>query len=212
MNQQAANRLVIPLEKESDVGIARDEARAVAQAMGFDDLATAEVALGVSEICQNAIRHAGGGRAIITTANNDKILQIEVSDKGNGISNVTQAMQEGYSTIKTSLGVGLEAAQRSVDHLEVITKKDSGTTILLEKYLPISPSELEFGVASLPDEAYDCNGDDYLVYPFDGDKVLLAVIDGLGQGKVAHQMAVGVKRVLATYFTVALKDFILLCS
>lgn len=204
--------LTIILEKEADVGIARAEARTVAKAMGFDDLAIAQIALGVSEICHNAIRHAKGGKAIISTLNQNKILRIEVKDNGPGIDDLHQVMQEGYSTIPTSLGIGLEVAQKSMDKFEITTTKEKGTSIVLEKYLPIPATTLEFGIVSLPDEHYTYNGDEYLIHSFEGDKVLLAVIDGLGQGYTAHQMAISVKKIIKQYFNLPLIDLIQRCD
>jgi len=208
----AANCLVIPLNEEKDVALARDEAKAVAAAMGFDDLAQSEVALGVSEICQNAFRHAGGGITTISTHNDDKILQIIVEDKGKGINNIPQAMQEGFSTIQTSLGIGLDVAKRTMDKFYIDSNADKGTTIILEKHLPLPLDFLEFGYVSVPEEGYKYNGDEVLIKAFDGDKVLLGVIDGLGQGYEAHLMAIGVKEILKTHFDLPLISLIKLCD
>lgn len=205
------NSLVVPLNIERDVGLARDEAKAVATAMGFEALAISEIALGVSEICQNAIRHAGGGKAIITTLNGDKILKIIISDKGKGISNLDQAMQEGFSTIPTSLGIGMDVARKTMDKFNVVSATEKGTTVTLEKHLSIPSGYLEYGVVSVPDERYQHNGDEFLIREFEGDKSLLAVIDGLGQGYEAHVMAVGVKKILAENFDSTLVSLIERC-
>lgn len=208
----AQDCLVIPLTEEKDVAIARDEAKAVAAAMGFDKLAQSEVALGVSEICQNAFRHAGGGIATISTHNKDKILKIVVEDKGKGIPNIAKAMQEGFSTIQTSLGIGLDVAKRTMDKFQISSEQNQGTTILLEKHLPLSEDYLEFGIVSVPEEGYEYNGDEVLIKAFDGDKALLGVIDGLGQGYEAHLMAIGVKEILKTHFDLPLTALIKLCN
>lgn len=128
--------LLVPLELETDVELARSEVRAVAQAMGFAASKVAEIGLGVSEIAQNALRHGGGGHLVISTVHAGKVLRIEISDQGQGITNVAQAMREGFSTIKTSLGVGLEVAKNTMDKMEIVTTSEQGTTILLEKKLP----------------------------------------------------------------------------
>lgn len=206
------NCLVIPLNIEKDVALARDEAKAVAAAMGFDKLAQSEVALGVSEICQNALRHAGSGMATISTHNGDKILQIMVEDNGIGIPNISAAMQEGFSTIPTSLGIGLDVAKRTMDKFHIASKTNEGTTIILEKHLPLREGFLEFGSVSVPEEGNEYNGDEILIRAFDGDKVLLSVIDGLGQGYEAHKMALGVKEILNNNFDLPLIDLIKRCD
>lgn len=206
------NCLRIPLETEKDAGLARDEARSVGAAMGFNELAQSEIALGVSEICQNAIRHAGGGKATITTLNQDRILRIIIEDKGNGIPNISKAMQEGYSTIPTSLGIGMDVAKRTMDKFKISTTVGEGTSITLEKYLPLPTGILEYGAVSLADEGYEQNGDEYLIKEYDGNKVLLSVIDGLGQGYAAHLMATSVKSVLSENFDLPLEELITLCD
>ncbi|GEM_PF-238300 len=206
------NCLVIPLKIEKDVALARDEAKAVATAMGFDDLAQSEVALGVSEICQNAVRHASDGVATISTHNGDKILRIIVEDDGVGIPDISAAMQEGFSTISTSLGIGLEVAKRTMDKFHIESNIHKGTKIILEKHLPLPETFLEFGYVSVPEEGNEFNGDQVLIRTFDGDKVLLSVIDGLGQGYAAHKMAVGVKEILNNNFDLPLIDLIKRCD
>lgn len=209
---EVENCLVIPLKNEEDVALARDEAKAVAAAMSFDELAQSEIALGVSEICQNAVRHAGGGVATISTHNGDKILQIIVEDNGVGIPDISAAMQEGFSTIPTSLGIGLKVAKKTMDKFHIKSKINEGTRVILEKHLPLSEDFLEFGYVSVPEEGNEYNGDEILIRAFDGDKVLLSVIDGLGQGYGAHKMAVGVKEILSNNFDLPLIDLIKLCD
>lgn len=209
---ESENSLVIPLHIEKDVVLARDEAKAVAAAMGFKEFAQSEVALGVSEICQNVIRHAGSGVATIYTQNDDKILHIIVKDSGPGIPNIYKAVQEGYSTISTSLGIGLGVARRTMDKFNIESEADTGTIIRLEKHLPLPEGFLEFGYISVPEEGHEHNGDQVLIRAFDGDKVLLSVIDGLGQGYEAYKMAVGVKEILNDNFDLPLIQLIRRCN
>ena len=206
------DQLVIALEKEKDIGVVIAEVRAVAAAMGFETLAIAEIALGVSEICQNAIRHAEKGQAVIRTRNADKILQIQISDKGSGILNILQAMEDGFSTISNSLGIGLQVAKRTMDKFSIESQEAQGTTVVLEKHLPLVDGFMTHGVVSLAEEGQQYNGDSYLVRAFGGDSVLCAVVDGLGQGHTAHVMAEEVKEVLIANFDVPLAELILLCD
>ncbi len=203
---------VIFLEEEFDVGIARMEAAQIAEMMGFDKAAIGQITLGVSEICQNAVRYGRQGKATILSLKNDRVLRIIVEDKGQGIGNMEEALKEGVSTTKTSLGLGLQVAKRSMDKFDIQSEMGKGTKVLLEKYLPISPRVFEYGVVSLADENYLVNGDEFLVKEFDGDKILLAVIDGLGQGKPAHDMASAVKKVLLEQFWESPKKMIEQCD
>ncbi len=205
-------KLEIPLYAEVDVGLARDESMSVAEAMGMDQLAIGQVALAVSEICQNAVRYGGGGNVIISTFNQDKALRIVIEDQGPGIADISIALQEGFSTTKTSLGVGLEAAKRSVDKFLIESSPTNGTRIILEKYLPIPNQVLDYGAVSLADERYPVNGDAFLIKTFEGEKIIVAAIDGLGQGQRAHDMAIGVKKVIEARYWLPLEQLIRLCD
>ena len=205
------NSFSIPIQQEADVRVVSETASNLAQEIGFEKIACAELALAVSEIAQNAWRHGGGGVFKITSLKGGKIIQVKISDFGKGIQNIDLAMREGFSTIRTSLGIGLEAAQRSVDKFEVKSTSE-GTTILLEKFLPMRTDVIEYGLVSVPDEKYNFNGDEYLIKEFDGDKVLLGVIDGIGQGYKAHAMSTMVKNFVIKNFHLTLDSLILSCD
>jgi len=200
----------ILLREEHHVVEAREKATSIAKYMGFSPSSTGQIALAVSEICQNVIRYGIEGFALIRTRNQDKVLQITIEDKGPGIPDIAQYMKDGYTTTTSSIGVGLMAAKRSVDLFD-IQSDQNGTTVTLEKHLPVSKELFEYGVVSLPDQNYIINGDAFVVKPFDGDKVLLAVIDGLGQGAEAHKMAKAVQQRIENYFFLPLDQLFLDC-
>ncbi len=204
-------KIIILIEQEASVRAVSETSAELAKEAGFDNVACAELALAVSEIGQNAWRHSGGGSAEIHCYKNGKIIRVEISDQGKGIPNIELAMREGFSTIRTSLGIGLEAAQRSVDKFE-IKSSETGTTVILEKYLPMRTDVIEYGVVSLADEKYNFNGDEYLIKEFEGDKVLLGVIDGIGQGYKAHAISTMVKNFLVKNFHLSLESMMLSCD
>jgi anti-sigma regulatory factor (Ser/Thr protein kinase) len=203
--------IAIPLLIEADVRHASESAADRANEMGFDKIASAEIALAVSEIAQNVIRHAGEGIVTLRTKNDNKFLTIAIVDKGSGIENIERAMKKGYSSLKTSLGIGLDVAKRSVDEFEIRTDAENGTEIILRKFLPISEACIDHGVVSIVDEGYAVNGDEYLIKEYDGDKVLLAVIDGTGEGYPAHVAALLVKEYLSANYRVPLEELLNKC-
>lgn len=209
MNELCYN---IPIEEESDVGLLREATSSLAKELGFDTISVGEITLAASEIGQNAFRHGGGGVAEIHSLKNGKVIQIIIRDKGNGIENIDLAMREGFSTIRTSLGIGLEAAQRLVDKFDIQSTIGEGTCIRMEKYLPMTTDRIEYGVVSVPDEQYNFNGDEYIVKEFDGDKVLLAVIDGIGQGYDAYAMSMLIKKFIEKNFALPLEVLIDSCD
>ncbi len=188
--------MTINFSNEADTVEIRDMASEIASGMGFDTTGCAETALAVSEIVGNAVRYAGKGNVIIRLSANKKCLEIIVQDNGPGIKSIKKAIQEGYSSMPPSLGIGLNAARRAVDEFSIISKNGRGTKVFMKKYLPIPEEEIEYGILSLNDERYPFNGDAWVIKEFEGDKVLLSVIDGTGNGFNAYKAANFVKEII----------------
>ena len=88
----------------------------------------------------NMVIHANGGTADVIV--NEQYIEIILADKGPGIPNVEQAMQEGFSTATDSIrslglgaGMGLPNMKRYTDSLEIDTMVGVGTTITMYVYL-----------------------------------------------------------------------------
>ncbi len=188
--------VTIEIENEQSTAEVRDVASDIASDLGFDKDDCAQVALAVSEIVGNAVKHAGKGTLSIRLSGNKKGLEFLIKDSGQGIKNLKKVMQEGYSSKVGSLGVGLNAAKRAMDELVIRSKPGMGTRVIMKKYLPIPEEEIEYGIISLNDERYTVNGDAFIIKEFEGDKVLLAVIDGTGNGLHAYEVATFVKKII----------------
>ena len=202
----------VPLNTKQDVKDAREEASYLAAHLGFDNLACAQIALAVSEICNNAVTHGGGGKVVIRVLNKRRVIRIEVTDTGIGIPNIERAMADGFSTGRSSLGIGMEVAKRSMDRMDIISEGGKGTTVVLEKYLPLSKEIIEKGVVSVPDERYEDNGDAFFYKEFDGDKIIVGVIDGLGQGFKARLFSQSIKGFLVSNFRLPVNEMIQKCD
>ena len=198
-------------ENEKEIAEVRDMASEMAFETGFDKIDCAQVALAVSEIAGNAQKFAGKGTIIIRLTDNSKGLEIFVQDKGKGIKSVKKVMEEGYSSMTGSLGVGLNAARRAMDELSIKSKVGQGTTVIMRKYLSIPDEEIEYGIISLNDERYPVNGDAYVVKEFEGDKVLFAVIDGAGNGFNANKVANFVKDIIEQNYKSDLTTIVTKC-
>ena len=197
--------VTMQFSNETDTVEVRDMAIEIASGLGFDKIACAEVSLAISEIVGNAIRYAYSGSAIIRSTGNNKSLEIIVQDTGTGIKSIKKAMQEGFSTKVASFGVGLNAASRAMDEFSIKSKNGHGIKVTMKKYLPIPEEEIEYGILSLNDERYPVNGDAYVIIEFDGDKVLLSVIDGIGNGFNANKVANFVKEIVKENYRSGLK-------
>jgi serine/threonine-protein kinase RsbT len=183
------SQYIISLTKESDIGVLTETVRELCLTNYFDRVDTEQMVLACSEIGHNAIRHGLGGEANIHILKKGKHIKTVISDQGPGIVNIDLAKREGYSTVKTSLGLGLEGAQRLVDNFKIESLLNQGTTVTLEKYRPLSKDIVDYGLVSIPDNNYNYNGDQYILKEYDGDSLLLGVVDGPGQGYDAHSIA-----------------------
>jgi anti-sigma regulatory factor (Ser/Thr protein kinase) len=163
--------------------------RIFAEDVGIKSQQTANLVLAVSEIATNALRYCGSAQVTIRHTANKKGMEIVVTDKGPGIADVDKAMVDGFSTFSdASLGLGLGAAKRCVDELSINTSSQ-GTSITLRAYLSGHYSKVDIGVASYPKVGETLNGDRYLIKEYEGDKLLLCVIDGVGHGQKAYKAA-----------------------
>lgn len=202
----------VTILNETDAYSAAEIAAFHAGNLGFIQLACLEIKVAVSEIAINAVRYAGGGNVAVFSCNKGKVFKICVEDNGNGIENLQEAQQDGFTTFQNSLGVGFSAARRSMDEVLVESERGRGTCITLKKFLPIPIEKAQYGVVCIADERYDRNGDAFVIKEFDGDKVLLAVIDGLGQGESAEYIANVVKKCIEHCYRASLEDIMIECD
>jgi serine/threonine-protein kinase RsbT len=126
----------IHLHTERDVVLARQQAKQLGETIGLTGTDAVIIATAVSEIGRNAVVYAGEGEALlrIVHAGRKRGIQIEVSDHGPGIPDVSLAMQDGFTT-GGSLGLGLPGARRLMDDFEVESQVGQGTTVTMCKWV-----------------------------------------------------------------------------
>jgi signal transduction histidine kinase/CheY-like chemotaxis protein len=129
--------LTIAIRHEQDVVVARQRAREIARAVGFDGQDQTRIATAVSEIVRNAFRYAKGGKVefALEGASTPQLLLIRVRDQGPGIPDLAHVMSGQYQST-TGMGVGILGAHRLMDQVEIDTKPGVGTDVLLTKILP----------------------------------------------------------------------------
>ena len=121
----------------NDVILARQQARALAERLGFSGTDVTLIATAVSEVARNIVEHAGKGRvslAIVRTGDRDG-LQVVAFDDGPGIDDVDLALRDGYST-SGAMGLGLPGARRLMDELTVESERGRGTTVRMCRWAP----------------------------------------------------------------------------
>jgi anti-sigma regulatory factor (Ser/Thr protein kinase) len=180
--------------------------------MGFDRADCSKIGLGVMEISQNILDHATAGMVHIDSLNEGRILRIELSDEGNGIPDINKIFQDGYSSSQTSLGIGMGVAKRSFDQCIVKSIPNQGTHVTLEKYLPLDKNHIQYGSVSVKDERYLVNGDKIFTKAYDGDSLLIAMIDGAGQGQSAADISECISSVISKTYRDDLVQLIYACD
>ena len=88
----------------------------------------------------NMVIHAGGGKAEVLIC--EDCIEIHLWDSGPGISNIEQAMQEGFSTAPDAIrslgfgaGMGLPNMKRYTDEMKIESEAGKGTDITMRVYL-----------------------------------------------------------------------------
>lgn len=125
----------VSIRSEGDIVAARRTVREAVVGIGFGLTDVTRVVTAASELARNAYKYGGGGvmRWRRLEGNGRRGIELEFIDQGPGIPDVQLAMQQGYSSGK-GLGLGLPAAQRLMDELEIRTTPGAGTTVTSRKW------------------------------------------------------------------------------
>jgi anti-sigma regulatory factor (Ser/Thr protein kinase) len=195
----------IEVLQETSVGTARRMAKALAEALGFESQAAEEIALTVAELATNLVKHAQGGKLVLTplSANGRFGLEVESRDCGPGIADINQALTDGFSTTG-SLGAGLGAVNRLMDQFDIQSQRRLGTRIVCRKWVrsdavSLRPCPLAFGAASRSRSNIEVNGDAFVIKPW-AESALVGIIDGLGHGQFAHRAAQTARQYVESHF------------
>lgn len=128
--------LSIRLRQERHVVQARQRAREIAAALGFEHQEQIRLATAASELARNAFRYAEGGVVEFSVADlTPQLFIITVTDTGPGIPNLSEILDGRYRS-RTGLGMGLIGTRRLMDHF-TITSGPSGTHVECGKPVPV---------------------------------------------------------------------------
>ncbi len=179
------------VDDRSQVGAARRLAVQMAAALEFDATATGRVALCVTELGTNLIKHAVTGKILLRGIERAGVSGLEVIalDRGPGIRDLWLSLRDGHSTAG-SMGMGLGALQRSSTAFDVYSQPGRGTAVRLEIWpaQPPAAQPIEWGAVSVPMAGEEVCGDQWAVRQGDGCQIVL-VADGLGHGVLAAEAA-----------------------
>ena len=118
----------ISVRDPTDVANARRRIGGLTTQLGYDETNAGRVAIVVTELAQNLVRHGGGGE-MLAGADQQREAGIEIMalDRGPGIADVAACLRDGYSTGGTS-GNGLGAVQRLAHQILFHSTSQKGAT------------------------------------------------------------------------------------
>jgi anti-sigma regulatory factor (Ser/Thr protein kinase) len=194
--------MIIRVTDSSHAGEVRRHAAILAEDAKFGERESGSLAIAVTEMVTNVVKHAGNGTVIVEAVTNNGSSGVRVLglDQGPGIRDLSASLRDGFSTAGTA-GNGLGAIKRLCNIFDIYTSAGHGTAILAEfwppqkkTFHPVSP--LEVGAVSVPVKGEDICGDGWAVKKM-AESMLLMVVDGLGHGILAAEAAQEAQRIFS---------------
>ena len=181
--------VLFPMGDASRVGEARRHAAQLAAQLGLDETTAGRLALVVTELGNNLVRHAEGGRLLIAQRQlGQPEVELLALDDGPGIADTARALADGFSTGGTP-GTGLGAVRRLASDFDLHSEPGVGT-VLLARVRPEGfrrqPAAFRWGAVMLCAPGEQVCGDAWAL-ALDGARAALVMADGLGHGPQAAE-------------------------
>ncbi|TFZ03305.1 ATP-binding protein [Ramlibacter rhizophilus] len=179
------------MDDNSRVGEARRFAAALALRAGLDELEAGRLAIVVTELGTNLVRHAQRGQLLLAVREEAGDVEMVAIDHGPGIADIRRSMDDGFSTGGTP-GTGLGAIRRQARDFELHSSPE-GTLAVARvgraqaAALAAAPA-IEVGGVSLPLRGEIVCGDAWAA-AVEGTRTSVIVADGLGHGLDASEAA-----------------------
>jgi len=188
-------QICVPVTEASQPAAARRAAIGLAKDTGMDESAVGSVALLVTELATNLVKHAKNGELLMRRLGADGMGGVEVLslDKGRGMSDVRMSMGDGHSTAG-SPGTGLGAVRRAAAHFDLYSQPGNGTAVVARVFVrhrSVEAASPSVGVVRQAKAGEPVCGDNWIVRRF-ADGWLCAVADGLGHGVIASDAATAI--------------------
>ena len=183
----------ISVTEQSQPAAARRTAIELAKNAGLDETTVAGVALIVTELGTNLVKHAINGELLMRRVGvaGEAGVEILSLDKGPGIQDIGRSLQDGFSTRGTS-GTGLGSVRRKASNFDIYSQYNKGTAIvarIMSPQLKLANHGVQsVGVVHQAIEGETICGDDWIVRGF-ADGWVCAIVDGLGHGFIAAEAA-----------------------
>jgi anti-sigma regulatory factor (Ser/Thr protein kinase) len=182
---------VFPMGDPSRVGEARRHAVQLAETCAFDELQAGRLALVVTELATNLVRHARNGRLLLAARSARAEVEVVSIDEGPGIADLERSLGDGFSTAGTP-GTGLGAVRRLAQDFDIHSAVPTGTVAVArlraDPDAPEAPHAFCTGAISIAAPGEQVCGDGW-AFALEGERAALVVADGLGHGPDAAEAA-----------------------
>jgi anti-sigma regulatory factor (Ser/Thr protein kinase) len=175
---------------EASLTVVRDRLRDVASPAGVAQEVVDRAVLVASELGRNQLRHALAGRIIVrdVARGTHRGLEITALDRGNGLADPANALDQLRARVAGSLGVGIGSVRRLSSEVDFDVRLGEGTRIQARIFADGVPRRREVGIYGRPHSEEKVSGDHATFCRPDGtDTLVLAVTDGLGHGAPARE-------------------------
>ena len=179
-----------PISDASRIGEARRHAALLASDLGWDEVQAGKLALVVTELGSNLLRHAQQGKLLIALLPEQGQIEVLSLDRGPGMAHPERSLDDGYSTSSTP-GTGLGAVRRLAHSFDMHSSMPEGTLIVARVGAPrqVQPAQrVQLAGLRVAAPGETACGDAWGAW-LDGDSTAILVADGLGHGPQAQEAA-----------------------
>ena len=123
------------ISTSADIVKVRQLVREWAISLGFSLVEQTKMVTAASELARNALEHGGGGNVHLQVLNNEtrRGLRLTFSDEGPGITDLEQALKDGFST-GSGMGLGLGGAKRLANEFAIESTPGRGTKVTITRW------------------------------------------------------------------------------
>ena len=183
--------MITAVTDASQVAEARRRVSAYARESGIAETRVGQVAIVVTELATNLLKHAGSGHILATHRDDGEGsgLELLALDRGDGMTDVSRCMDDGYSTAG-SPGNGLGAVARLADDIRIYSRPGLGSAIMVRFFQQTAraANSTLIGAAVAPYPGELVCGDNWAFSDTAEGRTLL-VADGAGHGVEAARAA-----------------------
>jgi anti-sigma regulatory factor (Ser/Thr protein kinase) len=127
----------------ANAGKVASSVKKILRQLNIDHTISKRVVIALYEGEVNVVAHAYSG--IVDVEIDESRIRITITDKGPGIPNIEQAMEEGYSTATPQVremgfgaGMGLSNMKKNSDSMNITSTPGGGTVVELINYIRVN--------------------------------------------------------------------------